>query len=256
MTEKYQAPSVKRAFEILRLLADTNQGLGVSELAKNLGIGKSTVHGITAAMEELGVIIRNPLNKRYTLGYTIVELGKKELARIPLREVARRYLAGLVEEIGQSAFLGIFKDHQILILDVAESTKELKITAPSGTKIPLTAGATGKLFLASMDEKAARQHLAAKGLIQYTERSITDLDQYMHELKKVRERGFATDYGEYLQGVNAVAALIDLNSSLLAAIWVVGFSSSLTEEKMPVVVEKTLAAAHDIARDLKGNASG
>ncbi len=251
MTEKYSAPSVKKAFHILKLLADNDQGLGISELAKSLGISKSTVHGITAAMEEIGVVIRNPLNKRYTLGYTIVELGKKGLARIPLRQVARRHLEWLVDETGESVFLGILRDHHIFILEVADSNRDLKITSPSGSKIPLTAGAPGKLFLARMEEKTAGRYLSERGLIKYTDNTITDPEEYARELRKVRDQGFATDYEEYLQGVNAVAALIDTGAPLLSAIWVVGFSSSFTKEKMPQITEKTLVAASAISRDLR-----
>lgn len=250
MTEKYQAPTVKKAFQILKLLAEADNGLGISALAKSLGLSKSTVHGITAAMEDMDVIIRNPLNKRYTLGYTVVELGTKGLARIPLRDAARRYLEMLVEETGESVFLGILKDNHILILDVAESNRELKISAPRGAKIPLNAGATGKLFLAHIGEKNAVRFLSETQLVKYTENSIIDLDDYLQELKRVREQGYATDYREYLQGVNAVAALIRSSTAPLAAIWVVGFASSLTEQKMPKIIERTIRAAEAIGREL------
>jgi DNA-binding IclR family transcriptional regulator len=250
MSKKYQAPSVKKAFQILRLISDTERGLGISELAKSLGISKGTVHGVTSALEEAGAIIRNPLNKRYNLGYTIVELVKKGLSRIPLREVAIRHMERLMEETGETVFLGILTDDSIFILDVVESNKELKITSPSGTKIPLTAGATGKLFLAYMEEKSAVRYLT-KGLVKYTENTITDLNTYMQELKEVRKKGFATDREEYLQGVKAVAALIKTEGPLLAAIWVVGFSSSFTDDKMQYVTEKTLKATDAISRNLK-----
>ena len=252
MSERYQAPSVKKAFQILGLVSDTDRGLGISEMAKSLGISKSTVHGITSALEEIGAVIRNPLTKRYNLGYTIVELGKKGLSRIPLREVSKRHMEALMVETGETVFLGILKDDHIFILDVVESNKELKITSPSGTKIPLTAGATGKLFLAYMEERKTLRYLTTKGLVKYTENTITDLNRYLNEIKKVRKRGFATDREEYLQGVKAVAALLKTKGPLLAAIWVVGFSSSLTEDKMQYTIERTLNAADAISRDLKG----
>ena len=71
MSTKYQAPSVKKAFQILGLLADNPHSMGISELAKRMGISKGTVHGITAALEDLGAIIRDPDTKRYTLGLTL-----------------------------------------------------------------------------------------------------------------------------------------------------------------------------------------
>lgn len=251
MTEKYQAPSVKKAFQILNLLADSENGLGISELAKSLGISKSTVHGITSALEEIEVIDRNPLNKKYNLGLTMVELGKKGISRIPLRVAARRYLEGLMREIGETVFLGVPKDGNILILDVVESGKELKITSPSGAKIPLTAGAAGKVFLAFMEEQKAHKFLIETGLVKYTKNTITEIHQYFQELKKVRTKSYATDYEEYLRGIKAVAARIESKGPGLAAIWVVGFSSSLTEDKMPWVIERTVSAAQEISRELE-----
>jgi len=252
MTKKYQAPSVKKAFQILRSISDTERGLGISELSKSLGISKSTVHGVTSALEEVGAIIRNPITKRYNLGYTIVDLVKKGLSRIPLREVAIRHMERLMEETGETVFLGILTDDSIFILDVVESNKELKITSPSGTKIPLSAGATGKLFLAYMEEKGAIRYLTSRGLVKYTENTITDLNRYLNEIKEVRKKGFAIDREEYLQGVKAVAAIIKTEGPILAAIWVVGFSSSLTDDKMQYVIERTLKAADAISRDIKG----
>ncbi len=251
MSEKYQAPSVKKAFRILGLISDTDRGLGISELAKSLGISKSTVHGITSALEEIGAITRNPITKRYNLGYTIVELGKKGFSRIPLREVSKKHMEELMVETGETIFLGILKDDHIFILDVVESNKALKITSPRGTKIPLTAGATGKLFLAYMEERKTLRYLTTKGLVKHTENTITDIERYLNEIKEVRKKGFATDREEYLQGVKAVAAIIKTEGPILAAIWVVGFSSSITEDKMQYVIERSLSAADAISRDLK-----
>ncbi len=251
MVAKYQAPSVRKAFQILELISNSDRGLGISKLAKSLGISKGTVHGITSALEETGAIIRNPFTKRYNLGYALLELGKKGLSRMPLREVARQHMEELVAETDETVFLGILRDDHILILDVAESTKELKITSPSGTKIPLTAGAAGKVFLAYMEESSALRYLTAKGLVKYTENSITDLDGYLGELTEVRKKGFATDREEYLQGVKAVAAPVWTEGPVLAAIWVVGFSSSISEDKIRYIIERTLVAADGISQDLK-----
>lgn len=251
MSEKYQAPSVKKAFQILRLISESDQRVGISKIAKRLGISKSTVHGLMAALEEVGVIIRNPVTKRYSLGYTLVELGKKGLSRIPLRELARRHMEELADETGETVFLGILRDDYIFILDVVESNRELKITSPSGTKMSLSAGAIGKLFLAFMEENRALRYLKTKELTRYTVNTITDLEKYLTEIEQVREKGYAVDREEYLQEVRAVAAIIKPQGTFLAAVWVVGFSSSLTDDKMEHTIERTLKAADAISRDLK-----
>ena len=178
MPAKYRAPSVTKAFQILALISDADRGLGISELAKRLGICKGTVHGITLALEEMGAILRDPRTKKYSLGYTIVELGKKGLTRAPLREVARKHMEELVEETDQTVFLGVLRNDHVFILDSVESASELKITSPSGAKLPLSAGATGKLFLAHMDREAALEYLNTKGLVEYTGNSITELELF------------------------------------------------------------------------------
>jgi IclR family KDG regulon transcriptional repressor len=251
MAERYLAPSVKKAFQILKLIADSERGLGINTLARRLGISKSTVHGITSALEEIGAISRNPLNKKYNLGYTILELSRRGLSRIPLREVARRHMEELMEETGETVFLGILDNHHILILDMVESNKELKITSPIGTRIPLDAGAVGKIFFAHMEENKVLHYLTSKGLTKYTEHTITDSNKYLEELQEAKKRGYTLDREEYLHGVRAVAAIIKTVGPPLAAIWVVGFSSSLTDKKLQDVIKKTLQAADKISEELQ-----
>src|SRR4030042_1013834 len=246
MAERYLAPSVKKAFQIVRLIADSERGLGINELARRLGISKSTVHGITAVLEEIEVLARNPLNKKYNLGYAILELSRRGLSRMPLREIARRHMERLMEETDESVFLGILSNYHVLILDMVERKKEMKITSPSGTKIPLDAGAPGKIFLAYMEEKKTLHYLTPRGLTKYTEHTITDINRYLEEIHEVRKKGVALDREEYLHGVRAVAAIIKTEKTTLASIYVVGFSTSLTDSKIQVVTEKILDAADAI----------
>lgn len=251
MAERYLAPSVKKAFQILKLIADSERGLGINELSRRLRISKSTVHGITAALEQIGAITRNPQNKKYNLGYTILELSRRGLSRIPLREVARRHMEELMEETGETVFLGILDNNHILILDSVESNKELKITSPVGTRIPLDAGAVGKIFFAHMEENKVLHYLTSKGLTRYTKNTMTDINRYLEELQKAKKRGYTLDREEYLHGVRAVAAIIKTGDTPLAAIWVVGFSSSLSDKKVHVVIKKTLHAADKISEELR-----
>jgi DNA-binding IclR family transcriptional regulator len=69
--KKYSAPSVKKAFEILGAVSSSKEGLGVSEIARGLNMAKSTVHGMTSALEELGAVMRDPHTKKYRLGFTL-----------------------------------------------------------------------------------------------------------------------------------------------------------------------------------------
>ncbi len=248
MSHRYQAPSVKKAFQILRLISHSDGGLGISELARSLGIGKSTVHGITSALEEMGTITRDPLTKRYALGFTLFELGRSAYSQIDLRELARPVMEELMERAQESVFLGAMNGDHATILDIVESRQDLKITSPIGTIIPLPAGATAKVFLGAMEEEKAREVIRTKGLTRYTENTITDPDEYMEEIRRVRENGYATDYEEYIPGVRAIVSPIKGGRHPVSAIWVVGFKTSLDDQKMEAMIGVTKEAAEEISR--------
>jgi len=247
----YSAPSVKKAFRILQTISDSKDGFGISEIAKQLKIGKSTVHGIAAALEELGLLVRDPLHKKYQMGYSLLELSRKFYRKMELRDIAKVPMERLMEGVEETVFLGIMNGDHITILDVVESHHEMKIVAPPGTKLPLLAGAIGKIFLAQFEEKKAKQILQKMGLKRYTSKSIVDPKKYIKEVEETKKKGCAIDDEEYLPGVRAIAAPLQTASLAPAAIWVVGFTSSFTDQKMEKVILEIRKTAQEINRSLK-----
>lgn len=244
----YSAPSVKKAFKILHLIADAPAGLGISDLSRQLKIGKSTVHGITAALEEEGALIRDPIQKRYRVGYTLLELGKKAHAKMDLKDIARRPMERLMEKVGETVFLGVLNGDHVTILDVVESPNEMKITAPPGTKLPLLVGATGRVLFAQMEKERAKEIVQRIGLVRYTSKSVLDPRQFLKEAARAKESGYAIDNEEYILGVRAIAAPLPSVSFPPAAIWVVGFTSTLDQKKVGLIcaeIQKTAREIHD-----------
>lgn len=249
--KRYGAPSVKKAFAILSAISSSKEGLGVSELARGLNMAKSTVHGMTLALEEVGAVMRDPQTKRYKLGFTLLEIGRSAYSQIDLETSARPIMEDLMEKTQTSVFLGILNWDHVTVLDIIESRQDLKITAPVGTTMPLFAGAVGKVFLASMDEEQAAKIVKSKGLPQFTENSIVDSELYYQELKRVKQKGYAVDDEEYILGVRAVASPIKGLGQLKSAIWVVGFKASLDEKRMQTLIKETQKAAEAISRRIQ-----
>jgi DNA-binding IclR family transcriptional regulator len=252
--KKYSAPSVKKAFEILRALSSSKEGLGVSEIARGLNMAKSTVHGMTSTLEGLGAVTRDPHTKRYRLGLTLFELGRLAYSQIDLKTLARPIIEELMEKTQASVFLGILNWDHVTVLDIVESRQDLKITAPIGTTMSLFAGAVGKVFLASMEESQSQKIIRSKGLTRFTKNTIVDPELYYQELENVRKKGYAVDDEEYILGVRAVASPIVGLGQLMSAIWVVGFKASLNEKKMKAVIEVTKEAAEAIRRKIQEQA--
>ena len=252
MATKYQAPSVKKAFQILKLLSRAEHGLGITELANSLEMSKGTVHGIIIALEEAGATMRDPLTKKYTLGVTLFELGKLAYSQIDLKALARPVMEELMERTKESVYMGVMNGGHITILEIVESSQDLKITSSQGTAIPILAGATGKVVLASLDRSQALNIIERMGLARFTEHTITDLERYLEEIESTNRRGYATDYEEYISGVRAVAAPIRGWKHLILAIWVVGFKTSLDDHKMKDLIPVTKDAAEEISRRIEG----
>lgn len=251
MGRTYQAPVVGKAFAALEVLARRDAGLTVTELAAAAGLGKSTTLGILAALEKVRAVERDPATRRYVLGLGLFELGRAVEARLDLKAVARPILERLMARSRQSVFLGVRTADHVTVLDVVESRASLRVSAPVGTRLPLIAGATGKALLAFLPQAEAAALVRRMGLRAYTPRSITEPARYLQALAEVRRRGFALDDEEYLPGVRAVAAPILDGGRRAAAVWVVGFTSSMSDRRFSAVARETLRAAEAVAKRLR-----
>ncbi len=227
----YNAPVLYKAFAVLDEIAADQQKLGISDLARKLNMSKGTLHGITQAFLDLGVITQDS-NKKFILGPTLIELGNKALAVDDFRVSLRPFLEELYNEFKETVFLGTSNGKKITIIEKVDNPSGLTISAPIGTRIPLIAGAAGKIFLAALSDEDL-QEVLRDSLPKFTEKSITDRSKYIKEIKKVREQGYSTDFEEYMHGVNAVCVPVtDMYGQTKAAIWVVGFSNTFNNDKI------------------------
>ncbi len=227
----YSAPILYKAFAILDEIAAEQQKMGISDLARKLNMSKGTIHGITQAFLDLGVLTQDS-NKKLSLGPTLIELGNKALAGDDLRLSVRPFLEELYSEFKETVFLGNSDGKKITIIDKVDNPTGLKISAPVGSRLSLLAGATGKIFLSAFSDEDLQGFLR-DSLPKFTEKTITDRSKYIEEIKKVREQGYATDFEEYIQGVNAVCVPItDMYGQTTAAMWMVGFSNTLNNDKI------------------------
>ena len=248
----YNAPLIYKTFSLLEEVASNQSDLGVSDLSRRLSISKSTIFGITQALADLGALRQDPVTKKFRLGPTLVKLGNQALSGVNLQVVAKPFMIELSQVYKETVFLGTF-DEQFgsTIVDKADSPEKLKITSPIGTRLPMFAGVTGKVFLSRQPEQNLKILLKERELPRFTDNSITNTDDYLKELERVRKQGYATESEEYLRGVNAIGIpLIDPWGRLTGAIWMVGFSHSFTGEKLEQAIQSTLRAAEQINLEL------
>jgi DNA-binding IclR family transcriptional regulator len=246
----YSAPIVSKAIRIIDAIVASGSNKGISEIASELSLAKSTTHGILTALEESGWVLRDPVSRKYTCGYKLKELGLNAQVKLPLVSVARPFLEELSAQVNEDVFMGVIAAGRILVIDQVESSTELKVARRPGASISILAGAAGRIFLAHQDRQEVATMLRARPMPKFTDRSITDPDKYLEMLDEVRKRGQAEDHGEYIPNVWAIAVPIfhgpRNRKRMVAGFWVVGLDGDPPEGLLKSVRQKALENADRI----------
>jgi IclR family transcriptional regulator, KDG regulon repressor len=239
----YNAPVIKRALDIIRLIVKEQRHLGITEIAQTLSINKSTAFGILRSLEEQGFIVKDKSSKKYSMGQQLFELSKMVFKRTDIATIAKPFLERLVELVEETVFMGVKEEDRLKIVQVVEAKKDLKISSPIGAYLPIMAGAAGKACLSAMKDKEIEDLVDRKGLPHFTDNSINDMDYFMKEIHATRRTGYAIDLEEYIKGIRGIATLIRSEGEPLAALWIAGFTSSMTDQKLPKIARHLLLAA-------------
>ncbi len=190
--------SVARALSLLDALADSDRPLGVSELARQIGVNASTASRLLATLEQTGYVERTSSGP-YRLGLKLVRLSEHVLAGIDLRERARPWLQWLVDQTGETATLSVPGPTEAVTVDFVPSPRSVASMARLGRPSVPHATAAGKVMLAF-----AEAH-ASPPLTAYTEHTITDLKLLEAELDRVRRTGVAEAQAEREPDLAALA---------------------------------------------------
>jgi len=205
--ERSPAPAVTRAAGILSLLAREGRPLGLTDIARTLGLAKSSTLNLCVALEQADLITRTELG--YGLGRKTVELGGAYVRGFDLiREFYRVCAASpvLQHELLQIAMLD---GTSVLYLARHEGRAPLRLSATVGDRFPAAITAVGSVLLAELspDEVAARFD-GPESLPRWTRTSTGTVDGLMTKLAETRERGHAVDDGETNAGVYGLAVLL------------------------------------------------
>ncbi len=233
--------SADRALAILLSFGEGRRDLGVSELAEELGLHKSTVSRLFATLRARGLVSR--VGDRFAPGPELARLGA--LASLDLVALARPTLERLAEETGEAVNLAVRDRDQALNVVQMETAHLLGITDWTGRGLPMHVTANGKALLAFGD---AALPAALEAL---TPRSIVEPELLETDLAEVRRRGYATSLEELEVGLIAVAApVFDAAGRCVAAVSVSGPVFRLTRQRASEIGERCAAAAAEVSAAL------
>jgi DNA-binding IclR family transcriptional regulator len=211
--------SVDRALVILEYLGTQTKEVGVRELGQAIGLSKSSVHRILQTLRARGFVRWNPDNARYSLGMRAFEVGCGILRSMEAHAVAKPYLEQLVNTLGETAFLGVLDDSELVVIDKLDGRRSVRMYADIGSRRPLHCTGIGKALLAHLDRAEIERIITAKPLARHTKNTITDPEALRVELEKIRRQGYAEDNEEMEDGLYCVGApLFNYSGRPLAAI--------------------------------------
>ena len=240
--------SVARAVAVIDVLAAHPQGLGVNEVARQIGVNASTTSRLLATLQRGGIVQREPRGP-YKLGLRLVALADAVLDGLDIRDLGRPVLRSLVDDTGETATLSVPGAGEAVTIDFIAGDASVVGVARLGRRSVGHATATGKVVLAYADGGPAVP------LVAFTDKTITDPDELERELAQVRARGFAEAVGERDPDLVAVAVpVFDRSGSLVAILGVQGpmgrFTAARRKELLPILRE----SGEKLTRGLGGRA--
>ena len=238
--------AIERALAVLDCFMDGQAELGVTEIARRLGLSVSTTHRIVRALVAAGYMAQNSKTDRYYLGRSAVLLGQ-----VAQRALGLEHVLTVLEEVsgstGESVNLGVLDGDAAVIEIRIESKHPLRFEQTVGQRVELYCSALGKAMLAfNPDPEAMLRRLSP--FASHTEYTLTTLDQIERDLALTRERGYSLDEQESQLGVRCVGSpVLDAAGFAQSAIAVQIPTVRMPKEKLPEVAPIVLDAARRIS---------
>ena len=211
--------TVRNAARLLKVFRSREADLGVSELARRLGLGKSTVHRMLTTLVAEGLIEQNPRTGGYRLGIVMFELGQAVRVHMDLHAAVGQVLSELRAQTGESSQVGVLDGHEVVYVDRLESAHSLRLFTETGRRVPVHCTSSGKVLLAYLPEARRHAVLREAPMTALTPHTITSREQLVAELTRVRRRGWAEAINEREIGIASIAAPVrDVTGDVVAAI--------------------------------------
>lgn len=245
---RVDAPPLKSldvALEVLEAL-DGAPELGVSEVARRVGISKAATHRILTTLARRGYVAQNAATAQYAIGPRLRRFSHIAAEGVDVITAARPFMIDLRDATGDQVHLATLDGAESVYIAREDGLHPVQVVSRVGARSPAHCVATGKALLAYAS-LGLQQQVASGDLTRYTPLTHASETDLLAELARIRARGCAMNVGEWRSEVRGVAAPVyDSGGSVVAAIGVCSPSSRLTDERL----EPTCDLVIDTARRL------
>ena len=243
-----QVQSVDRAISVLELLAQGEAG--ITEIAGELGVHKSTVSRLVSVLEARGLVEQLGERGKYAIGFGVVRLAGAATGRMDLTKLGQPVCQALADSFGETVNIAVHDAGVAINITQARGSAAVSAVNWIGQRTPLHATSSGKILLAYLpvDE---RRRLVSLPLDSYTENTVVDGARLLSELKEVAAQGYAACFEELELGLHAVAVPVrGHRGEVVAAMSASGPSYRLSRQRVAEIVPAMTAAAADLSAQL------
>jgi IclR family pca regulon transcriptional regulator len=217
--------SLERGLRILSAFTGSRPVLGIADLARAVGLNKSTTHRYVATLTKLEYIQQDPETRKYFLGPRAVDLGFAAIDSMELTNVAGPLLQALADETGYTVSMGLSDGPDVVYVDRRRSARRsslaMDLNLHVGSRLPAYCTSMGKVLLAHKDAAAVRKILDHTDMARRGPKTITNREQLTAALAKVRQSGVAVNDEELAPGLRSFAAPVrDRSGEVVAAVHV------------------------------------
>lgn len=238
-----QTPPIKStalSFRILEMIHE-RESATLTEVANHFEKPKSTVHDHLKTLSQLGYLYRE--DRTFYVSVRFLNLGGQARSRTDLFQVSEREVDQLAADTGEHANLMIEENGFGIFLYKTKGPQSVNLDTYEGMEVHLHTTAMGKAILAEMSAERRERIIDGRGLPAVTENTITDRETLSDELATIRDRGYAVDNEERVEGVQCIAAPILKNDDVVGAVSVSAPRSRMnegnTKENLPAQVLST-----------------
>jgi DNA-binding IclR family transcriptional regulator len=241
-----------RAMDLLLLFSDQRYVLSAADVARELGLSRSTTYRYLQSLRSYGFLEEDEERGGFRLGPTVFELARVARKGLGLSEIALPVMRELAHRLDETVVLTRRVGRQVVTIERVESGSPLRLSYERGHVLPIHAGASARVLVAFASDAEIDEILASTTLDRFTDRTITDPDDFRKELRKTRDRGYAVSRGEVDIGVIGVAApILDAGGRPVAGLTAVTLEVRVGRERLRVMVEAVRKAAEEIGARLQ-----
>jgi IclR family KDG regulon transcriptional repressor len=210
--------SAERAVALLELLAAEPDGLPFGEICAALELPKSSAHALLSTLVRAHFLRFEPTMRRYYVGVRAFEVGQAFIHGLDVAREAVPHLQSLRETVNETAQLAILEGVENVYVAKVEASHHLKLASGVGLRLPAHATALGKVLLSGLTDDEVMARFSGRPLEQFTDKTITTVEELLDQLGQVRLLGFSLDEGEHTPGVYCTAVPIrDHRETVIAA---------------------------------------